>query len=132
MLPVTGVVGYRSKYALPVHENIEMKLKGLSRDPRLRRIEQGGDPANARPRPRKREPKGQFWDPQGQGQAKFLEAPARSMRDQLATLVRVNVQNGVPLPQAIYLACLALLAASQPLVPVNTGNLRASGFAALE
>ena len=49
-------VGYTAGYAVFVHEAVKMKLKG-------------------KPRPNN---KGKFWDPQGKGQAKFLEAPFRN------------------------------------------------------
>lgn len=46
-------VGYTASYALYVHEQVAMKLKG-------------------QPRPSGR---GKFWDPQGRAYAKFLEEP---------------------------------------------------------
>jgi hypothetical protein len=49
-------VGYTAFYAMFVHENVEMKQKG---------------------QPRRPPSKGNYWDPAGRGQAKFLEAPAR-------------------------------------------------------
>lgn len=58
-------VGYTAAYAMYVHENVEMKLKGQPRRP----------PA-----------KGNYWDPPGRGQAKFLEAPARNPATRAAML----------------------------------------------
>lgn len=49
-------IGYMALYAMWVHENVEMKLRG-----------------QPRPAPHK----GNYWDPAGRGQSKFLEAPAR-------------------------------------------------------
>ncbi len=68
-------VGYTALYAMYVHENIEMKGRGMPRDP--------GNPG-----------RGNFWDPAGRGQAKFLEEPARTLRPQLLKIV----QNAVKLP----------------------------------
>lgn len=129
--PVVAV-GYTAAYALFVHEAVGMVLKGLSRDPRIRRIEQGGDPAKARPRPRKREPKGRYWDPQGRGQAKFLETPLREKRDVLARIVVEMLAKGRTMGQALLAAGLRLQRESQLLVPIDTGNLRASAFTRLE
>jgi hypothetical protein len=50
------IVGYTAFYAMFVHEMVEMKGRGL---------------------PRSAPSKGNYWDPAGRGQAKFLEAPAR-------------------------------------------------------
>lgn len=50
------LVGYTAFYAMYVHEMVEMKGKG---------------------KPRRAPSKGNYWDPAGRGQAKFLEAPAR-------------------------------------------------------
>lgn len=121
-------VGYTAAYALPIHEDMEMAWKGLSRDPRIRRIEMGGDPRKARPRPRKREPKGKFWDPQNRGQSKFLETPARSERQAMGNIVANALMQGRSLGEALMLAGLHLQAKSQLLVPVDTGNLKNSAF----
>lgn len=65
------IVGYTAFYAMFVHEMVEMKLKGLPREP---------NPPH----------KGNYWDPAGRGQAKFLEAPARDSkrREQMLAIVR--------------------------------------------
>jgi hypothetical protein len=125
-------VGYTAKYALAVHEDEEMKWKGFSRDPRIRRIEMGGDASKARPRPRKREPKGKFWDPQGRGQAKFLEGPARRDAHIMRNIVANAILKGMTLSQALLLAGLHLQGESQKLVPVDTGNLKSSAYTRLE
>jgi hypothetical protein len=129
--PVVAV-GYTAAYALAVHENVAMTWKGLSRDPRIRRIEQGGDPTKARPRPRKREPKGRYWDPQGRGQSKFLETPLREHRATLAQIVITMLSQGKTLAQALLAAGLRLQRESQLLAPVDVGNLKASAFTRLE
>jgi len=59
-------IGYTANYAIFVHENVEMKLKG-------------------QPRPGGR---GRYWDPQGKGQAKFLEEPARTLAPVLRKIIR--------------------------------------------
>lgn len=59
-------VGYTAAYAIYVHENAEMKLKGQDR------------PAPS---------KGKYWDPQGRGQSKFLEEPARTQRPAMRALI---------------------------------------------
>jgi hypothetical protein len=129
--PVVAV-GYTANYALYVHEDTEMKWKGFSRDPRERRIEMGGDPSKARPRPRKREPKGKFWDPQGRGSAKFLETPARRDQAVLGKIVATAVSQGKTLAQALLLAGLHLQRESMLMVPVDTGNLKNSAFTRME
>lgn len=63
------LVGYTAFYAMFVHEMVEMKGKGL---------------------PRRAPSQGNYWDPAGRGQAKFLEAPARdaSRRQQMLNIVK--------------------------------------------
>lgn len=103
------VVGYTAAYALYVHENTQMKLKG-------------------QPRPKGKP--GVYWGPSGQ--AKFLEQPARTLQPELAKIILTAKQRGLPLAQALLLAGLRLQRESQRLVPVVTGNLRASAFTRLE
>jgi hypothetical protein len=62
-IQTTVTVGYTAGYGLFVHELVQMKLKG-------------------KPRPTK----GRFWDPQGRGQAKFLEGPARILEPKMRAL----------------------------------------------
>lgn len=62
------------------------------------------------------------------GQAKFLEQPAREMRAELAQGVSNDIRSGMTLEQSLLRAGLKLQGASQKLVPVDTGNLRASAF----
>lgn len=59
-------VGYTAAYAIYVHENVEMRLRG-----------------EPRPAPHK----GRYWDPQGRGQSKFLEEPARRLRGTLRQII---------------------------------------------
>lgn len=58
-------VGYTAFYALWVHESVGMVLKG---QPRRSGI-------------------GEYWDPRGVGQAKFLEEPARRLRLTLLLII---------------------------------------------
>jgi hypothetical protein len=106
------IVGYTAAYALYVHEKIEMKLQGL---------------------PRAKPGKGSYWDPQGRAQAKFLEAPARMHRERIAEIVRQTYKKpGATLAQALLMGGLFLQRESMLLVPVDTGNLKASAFTRLE
>lgn len=124
------VVGYTAAYSIHVHENLEMKWRGQPRDPRLRETKSGRHVIP--PRPRQYNPKGLFWDPQGVGQSKFLEGPAREYSRELADLVRDTMAQGKTLLQALTLAGLLLLRESQKIVPVDTGNLKNSGFVRVE
>lgn len=100
------IVGYTAAYAIYVHENIEMKLKGL---------------------PRPAPSKGNFWDPTGSS-SKFLEKPAREMRNETRTTINSAMKNGATMEQAMYIAALQIQRASQKMVPVDFGNLKASAF----
>lgn len=66
------------------------------------------------------------------GQAKFLEQPAREMQSELAKAVADAAKKGATLPQALYIAGLKLQRASQKLVPVRTGALKASAYTRIE
>lgn len=106
------ITGFNAAYALAVHENIEMKWKGL---------------------PRKgKKGKGAYWDPQGRGQAKFLEQPARERRKEIGKLIRRAYKNKMPLDKAIKVGALFLQRLSQLLVPVDTSNLKGSAFTEIE
>src|SRR5207247_1020288 len=65
-------------------------------------------------------------------QAKYLEAPAREMKDELAGIVRQALRQGKTLAQSLLLAGLRLQRESMLLVPVDTGALRASAYTRLE
>lgn len=60
-------VGYTAAYALEVHENVAMRGRG---------------------HPRQAPSKGNYWDPKGRGQAKFLEEPLRRLQPVLSKLIR--------------------------------------------
>ena len=62
-------VGYEAAYAVFVHENVEMKLKG---------------------QPRAKPSKGRYWDPQGRGKSKFLEDPVKANRPEILRLVQTG------------------------------------------
>lgn len=99
------VVGYTAKYAVFVHENVEAKNIGKN-VPRRSGL-------------------GTYWNPGG---PKFLEGPARSLRNMLATITFNAVKGGKTLMQGLLLAGLKLQAESQKVVPVEYGLLRASAF----
>ncbi len=118
------IVGFNASYALAVHELVGMKLKGIPRDPRKR----PGIKHQANPRPRKVNPKGKFWDPQGRGQAKFLESAFRDLRRQTAATIADAVKGGASLIQALLIAGLGIQREAQKRVPVDLGNLKGSAF----
>jgi hypothetical protein len=62
------------------------------------------------------------------GQAKYLERPAREYAGEIARITREALQKGMSLKEALLEGGRFLLRMSQPLVPVDTGALRASGF----
>ncbi len=62
------------------------------------------------------------------GQAKFLEQPARQFAAALGKYVAKRMREGATLDVALLEAGMKLQAESQKLVPVDTGNLRASAF----
>lgn len=62
------------------------------------------------------------------GQAKFLEEPARKLKSQLSQIVRVVYAQTGDLTKALLVAGLRLQRDSQLLVPIDTGNLKASAF----
>jgi hypothetical protein len=101
------IVGYTANYAIWIHENTKMSWKGL---------------------PRKEPHKGKYWDPQGRGQNKFLEKPARELQFELGYMIAKGVAAGMKPIQAIYVAALRLKRESQRLVPVDFGFLKGSAF----
>jgi hypothetical protein len=126
------VVGYNAAYALFVHENIEMKLKGK---PRVKWLTNKKTKKPFIVRDESGEPipgKGMYWDPQGRGQSKFLEQPAREKRDKIASTVRKAFAGGASLAHALLEGGLFLQRESQKLVPVDTGNLKGSAFTEIE
>lgn len=128
------IVGYTANYALAVHENVEMKWRGL---PRSGEVAHAGFDKNGRRIVRvvnKRggqgggTGKGFYWDPQGTAQAKFLEQPARELKREFVRLIRTACENGATLKKALLIAGLRLQRESQQLCPVDTGNMKASAF----
>lgn len=138
--PVVAV-GYTAAYALYVHENMEiwppgMRLKGLPRGQGFRRDRKTGIVyvpkgimSSGKVGGKNR---GFYWDPQGKARPKFLESPLREFRQELANIVVVALSRGKTMAQALLLAGLRLQRESQQLVPVDTGNLKASAFTRLE
>lgn len=114
------IVGYTAAYAIFVHEHREMKLKGQLRG--AKRGQKGF--------------RGRFWDPQGRGQSKFLEQPFRELHNELIDDIfqitkSLGIAKGNGLDVGLLTAGLRLQKASQELVPVDTGNLKASAFTRL-
>ena len=101
------IVGYSASYAVYVHENVEEKWRG---------------------RPRRSPSKGNYWDPAGRGRSKFLEYPARTIQRELGTIIAETTKRGASVMQALLIAGMRLQRESQLLVPVDTGNLKASAF----
>lgn len=97
-------VGYSSPYALFVHENREMKLRGQPRPSGI----------------------GVYWGPNGR--AGFLTDVAMEMRSILrATLVSLMRRN-VPIERCLQVIGGMLMRKSQANVPVEYGDLKASAF----
>lgn len=66
------------------------------------------------------------------GQAKYLEQPARTHRDQMARMAKTVRQQTGSTRKALLAAGLFLQGESQKLVPVASGYLRASAFTKIE
>ncbi len=66
------------------------------------------------------------------GQAKFLEYPAKLLKEELGHIVQDNLKKGRTISQALLIAGLRLQRESQKLVPVDTGALKGSAFTRLE
>lgn len=105
------VVGYNSKAALFVHENMEPKTLGLHKE----------RPSGI----------GWYWGPSDYG-PKFLEGPARELAPELGAMVRRAMQQKQTLAQSLLQAGLRLQAESQKRVPIEFGDLHASAFTLLE
>lgn len=61
------------------------------------------------------------------GQAKYLEQPARQLQHEMVSIVRRSIENKNGLEEGLLRSGEFLLRESQPLVPVDTGELRDSG-----
>lgn len=61
------------------------------------------------------------------GQAKYLETPAKLLRNELQSIVRAAVEADRNLEAGTIEAAQLLLEESRKLVPVDTGALKASG-----
>ena len=69
-------VGFTASYALFVHENTDMKLKGMPRGE--------AEPGKGY--------RGHYWDPQPQAGPKFLENPARELEGSIISDLRRSVR----------------------------------------
>lgn len=108
---VSVSVGFTAHYAIYVHEAVGMVLRGLPRRP-----------------PRT----GNYWDPAGRGQAKFLEQPFRELAPVFKDIVVRLLDQGRTLEEALLMCGLRLQREAMLLVPVETGNLKASAFTRVE
>ena len=70
--------------------------------------------------------------PHNTGQAKYLEEPMRKNRRKMDEIVAASLRQKKSLELALTRAGEFLLSESQPLVPVDTGYLRDSGFVKVE
>lgn len=93
------IVGYTAAYALNVHENKKQQDNREARGETKRQ-----------------------W--------KYLEKPARELSNsgEIKNIVNKAVGNGVKLEDALLLAGLRIQRESMKIVPIDTGNLRASAF----
>lgn len=103
------LVGYTANYAIYVHEI----------PPTKKQAEKMGSKRTAK-----------HTGNHGKAQWKFLETPARQNRTAYANIIKENLANGRPLLESLYLAGNELQKDSQRIVPIDTGNLRASAFTA--
>lgn len=104
------VVGFTANYATYVHENEEMKWKGLPRH----------------------NGKGFYWDPQGQAQSKFLEAPARQYAKEIGEICQKAYKVSNDVLKALLAGGMKLQREAMLRTPVDTGNLKASAFTRVE
>jgi len=113
------IVGYTANYAAYVHENLEGRPNPPRSDAQRKAMFASI---------RENEEKGHTgWQV---GESKFLEKAARRLDNNgtLSGVITKAMLRGTKLQQALYLAGLRIQRASQKLVPVDTGNLRASAF----
>jgi hypothetical protein len=141
------IVGYTARYALYVHERVEMKWRGLPRGAGMSKDKSGivryskgsmhtgpaftktGKVKKIRGKPGYAKGfRGFYWDPIPRAQAKFLEQPYRENRDKLAAMIRDGLSNKLTLLQSLLRAGIYLQRLSQEICPVDTGNLKASAF----
>lgn len=102
------VVGYSAPYAMYVHEAVGMVLQGLPRPSGI----------------------GNYWDPNGQ--AKFLEEPTRLYAKDMGAFICRLMRQRSTLLLALLKAGQILLRESKKLVPVEYGDLKASGYVRIE
>lgn len=118
------IVGYTAHYALYVHE-APMTMKGQPRTVWYT-DSQGRRRKTNIPR------KGLYWDPQSRATNKFLERPFREKQREIRKVIRTTAQKTGSYKYALIQGGLYLQRVSQEMVPVDTGNLKASAFTRLE
>ncbi len=115
------IVGYSASYALRVHEDAkaEARRRLIVKKKRYKKV---------KGKKRRKMFLVKKTEKQGRQQWKFLEQPAREFQREMASDVRTASKRGVPLIKALIIAGLRLQRESQEIVPIDTGNLRASAF----
>lgn len=100
-------VGYSAMYANRVHNSIGMALKGKPRPSGI----------------------GNYWDPNGQ--ALWLQIATATLTNNGSTqrLIRKELRSGKTMSDALLQAVRKILQLANTMVPVEYGNLLASGFA---
>lgn len=121
----TIVVGYTANYAVYVHEDTEAAHGEIYNTKYAAEIAQGYTKSGKR----KRGWKGKTMRGPNQ-QAKFLERSARELSNsgELGQIVKSVLGSGATLMGAMMAAGQRIMFQSQQIVPVDTGNLKASGF----
>lgn len=142
---VSAITGYTAGYALHVHENLNAKHGAeynaaylVEEQKTTTRGKNKGQSKTVTKWSAEAMKRGYHLDEFGakkkarargvNQQAKYLEQPARAMKSELGALVVSAMQGGATLHQAIYMAALRLQREGQKIVPVDTGNLKASAF----
>lgn len=109
------VVGYTANYAVYVHENLQAVHGAAFNAKYSAEIDRGVEHSRG-----------------PNQQAKFLEQPARELKQEFQRIIAVALRGGHTIGEALLLCGLRLQRESQRLVPVDTGNLRASAFTRVE
>lgn len=138
---VSVIIGYTAGYAIHVHENLEARHGAAWNAAYITSkmgIDKKGNMKTAYGWTTEAVARGYHLNAAGNAkrpapknpnqQAKFLEQPARMYAREVGAIVTDAVKRGVSLVKALLLGGLFLQRKSQEIVPVETGNLRASAF----
>ena len=122
------IVGYSTAYALYVHENMQaahgaaFNEKYAAEIAAMTKLRKAKKATGHTPYHRRKPDE----------QAKYLEQPAREQGKEIGTLIVGVLKAGRTMAQALIVGGLRLQRESMRIVPVDTGNLRASAFTKLE